>query len=93
MVPKEDLIGGDEGDAMDNRDINLTVNGEMKQQAKIGDMIWRCEEMVGKLAEYYTLEPGDIVMTGTPAGVGPVVRGETVKITVTGVPDCEFVIE
>jgi 2-keto-4-pentenoate hydratase/2-oxohepta-3-ene-1,7-dioic acid hydratase in catechol pathway len=48
----------------------LDVNGERKQDANTSDMIWSVAEEIAAISEHMTLEPGDIVLTGTPAGVG-----------------------
>jgi fumarylpyruvate hydrolase len=54
----------------------LKVNGEMRQQGDLRDMIWPVPDMIAFLTQYYTLRPGDLIMTGTPAGVGAVVPGD-----------------
>ena len=54
----------------------LTVNGKERQRADLGDMIWSVPEQIAYLSEYYTLEPGDLIYSGTPAGVGPVKPGD-----------------
>lgn len=59
--------------------IHLEVNGEVRQDSTLADMVWNCEEIVSHLSNYYHLRPGDIILTGTPAGVGAVVAGD--KIT------------
>ena len=59
--------------------IHLEVNGEIRQDSKLEDLIWKVEEIVSHLSHYYHLQPGDLIMTGTPAGVGAVVAGD--KIT------------
>ncbi len=53
-----------------NPHLRLTVNGAIKQDAHTSDMIWSVAEQVAALSEHVTLEPGDILLTGTPAGVG-----------------------
>ena len=53
-----------------NLRISLAVNGEMKQDANTSDMIWSVAEEIAAISEHLTLEPGDIILTGTPAGVG-----------------------
>ncbi|MGO4387847.1 fumarylacetoacetate hydrolase family protein [Microvirga sp. 2YAF29] len=59
--------------------IRLTVDGEVKQDSNLGLMIWKVPEIIANLSKYFTLQPGDIILTGTPAGVGPVVpRNELV---------------
>jgi fumarylpyruvate hydrolase len=52
--------------------LRLTVNGEVKQEADLGDLIWDVGEIVEHLSRFYRLVPGDLIFTGTPAGVGPV---------------------
>ncbi|WP_071674682.1 fumarylacetoacetate hydrolase family protein [Nioella nitratireducens] len=59
--------------------IHLEVNGEIKQDARLSDMIHGVAEVIADLSKFYHLAPGDVIMTGTPAGVGPVVAGD--KIT------------
>ena len=58
--------------------IHLEVNGEVKQDAHLKDLIWRLDEIVSDLSHLYHLVPGDVIMTGTPAGVGPVVAGDVI---------------
>ena len=56
--------------------ITLTLNGETRQHADLSDLIWTVPEIIADLSRYVRLEPGDLIMTGTPAGVGPVRRGD-----------------
>ena len=67
--------------------IKLTVNGEGRQSGDIGDMIWNIPESVAYLSSLVTLEPGDLIYTGTPEGVGAVNRGEEIVVHVDGVCD------
>lgn len=53
-----------------NLDLKFRMNGELKQEATSKDMIWPVPELVSRISEHITLEPGDVVLTGTPAGVG-----------------------
>jgi fumarylpyruvate hydrolase len=55
--------------------IRLTVDGETTQDSDLRLMIWKVPEIIANLSKYFTLQPGDIILTGTPAGVGPVVPG------------------
>jgi fumarylpyruvate hydrolase len=55
--------------------IRLTVDGETKQDSDLKLMIWKVPEIIANLSKYFELQPGDIILTGTPAGVGPVVSG------------------
>lgn len=67
--------------------IRLTVNGALRQEGDLNQMLWKVPEMIAILSRYFTLAPGDIIMTGTPAGVGPVVRGDVMEAHVAGVAD------
>ena len=64
--------------------VRLRVNGETRQDADIGLMIWKTDEVIAKLSEQYALMPGDIIMTGTPAGVGAVEVGDVLDCSVDG---------
>lgn len=63
-------------------DIALTVNGVERQRGKLSDMVWSVSEIIADLSTLYTLHPGDLIMTGTPAGVGPVVPGDVLRGTI-----------
>jgi fumarylpyruvate hydrolase len=65
-------------------EIKLTVNGETKQQADLADLIWPVADIVAYLSGLYRLEAGDLIYTGTPAGVGPVVEGDEIVVTIAG---------
>ncbi|MCK9389200.1 MAG: fumarylacetoacetate hydrolase family protein [Sulfuritalea sp.] len=62
----------------------LSVNGELKQEGDIGDLIWSVPETIAHLSMYFELFPGDLIFTGTPEGVGPVVKGDIVNGGVEG---------
>lgn len=66
-------------------EITLSVNGETKQKGDLAEMIWDCSEVISQLSAQYRLEPGDLIYTGTPAGVGPVEPGDTIKGQVEGI--------
>ena len=70
----------------------LKVNGETKQQGDIADMIWNIPESISYLSGLVRLEPGDLIMTGTPAGVGAVVSGDDIIVHVDGVCDLNIKI-
>lgn len=63
----------------------LSVNGEIQQDSDINMMIANSSQIVSKLSELYTLEAGDLIYTGTPAGIGPVVRGDLMEAGIDGV--------
>ena len=60
-----------------NGRISLTVNGETRQDSDLSHMVWSVAEIIAHLSRFYRLEPGDLVYTGTPDGVGPVQPGDT----------------
>lgn len=64
--------------------ITLTVNGETKQSADLADLIWSVPEIITIISKSMTLQPGDVIMTGTPAGVGPLIAGDTCVVTIAG---------
>lgn len=64
--------------------IGLKVNGEFRQRAKLGDMIWSVAEIISELSHIHELYAGDLIYTGTPAGVGPVEPGDKVEGSVQG---------
>ncbi|UOA20965.1 Fumarylpyruvate hydrolase (plasmid) [Sulfitobacter indolifex] len=64
--------------------ISLTVDGEIRQDSDLELMIWKTPEIIATLSKYYALQPGDIIMAGTPDGVGPVVPGNTMVGAIEG---------
>lgn len=69
-----------------DKHIHLSVNGAVKQDATLADMVWSVPEIVSHLSHLYHLEPGDLIMTGTPAGVGPVKPGDVITAGLDGAP-------
>jgi len=65
--------------------ITLDVNGTRRQQGDLNQMIWKVPEMIAILSEYFVLRPGDLIMSGTPSGVGAVQRGDVMHGQVAGV--------
>jgi fumarylpyruvate hydrolase len=64
--------------------IALDVNGKPRQRGDLADMIWKVPEMIAFLSQMYRLQPGDLVFTGTPAGVGAVVAGDRLEGRIAG---------
>jgi fumarylpyruvate hydrolase len=69
--------------------IRLTVNGAVKQDADLAELIWSVPEIISILSQSVTLQPGDLIMTGTPAGVGPLVPGDTCVVSIEGLAQIE----
>ncbi|AXQ94589.1 fumarylacetoacetate hydrolase family protein [Cereibacter azotoformans] len=64
--------------------IALTVNGELRQEGDLNQMIWKVPEMIAVLSRHFALAAGDVILTGTPAGVGAVVRGDVMEAHIDG---------
>jgi len=72
--------------------IRLSVNGDLRQSGNLRDLIWSLPELIADLSRYYHLQPGDLLYTGTPAGVGPVEPGDSLKGSIEKVGDIELTI-
>ena len=72
--------------------ISLSVNGTIKQNADLKDLIWSVPEIVANLSQYYHLQPGDLIYTGTPEGVGPVQPGDVFTGRIDGVGEIALTI-
>ncbi len=67
--------------------ISLSVDGAQRQNADLAAMIWSVAEQISFLSSYFTLQPGDLIFSGTPSGVGPVERGQTIVAKIDKLPD------
>jgi 2-keto-4-pentenoate hydratase/2-oxohepta-3-ene-1,7-dioic acid hydratase in catechol pathway len=65
--------------------LEARVNGELRQQGRVSDLVHSVATLVEHASSVWTLLPGDVILTGTPAGVGPIVDGDTVEVTVSGI--------
>jgi fumarylpyruvate hydrolase len=72
--------------------IRLTVNGMVKQDADLTELIWPVADVIAYVSRFYRLEPGDLIYTGTPAGVGAVVEGDTIVVSIAGLSDTVITI-
>lgn len=73
--------------------IALSVNGEARQSGDLRDMILKPDALLDELGRYFRLGPGDLVFTGTPAGVGPLQPGDRVEAGIEGLPPLRFTID
>lgn len=78
LVPAEEIGHPTQGA------ITLHVNGELRQSGDLNQLLWKVPEMISVLSRYFELQSGDIIMTGTPAGVGAVVRGDVMRAQLDG---------
>jgi fumarylpyruvate hydrolase len=65
--------------------IVLTVNGDLRQEGDLNQMIWKVPEMISYLSEYFELAAGDVIMAGTPSGVNAVEPGDTMEASIESV--------
>ena len=81
------------GDLPDvDAEITLRVNGEVRQSGRLGDMILDPQAVLAAAGALWSLQPGDLIFTGTPEGVGPLVRGDRVQAAIGGLPDLRFTL-
>ncbi len=76
------LITADEIKDPHNLEIVTEVNGDVKQKASTGEMVFKIPQIISYLSKLFALEPGDVIATGTPSGIGPLKPGDTVTITI-----------
>jgi 2-keto-4-pentenoate hydratase/2-oxohepta-3-ene-1,7-dioic acid hydratase in catechol pathway len=76
------LITADEIKDPHKLELTTEVNGEVKQKTSTGDMIFKIPHLISYLSRFFALEPGDVVATGTPSGIGPLKPGDTVTVTI-----------
>jgi fumarylpyruvate hydrolase len=70
--------------------ISLSINGVTKQDSVVANMIWSVPEIIAEASKLWRLEPGDLIYTGTPEGVGPIARGDQVTGEIDGVGSLSF---
>jgi len=73
------------GQVVEHAGISLAVNGQTKQQSDVDRLIWNIREIIADLSLFYHLQPGDLIYTGTPEGVGAVVPGDKITGSVDGI--------
>jgi 2-keto-4-pentenoate hydratase/2-oxohepta-3-ene-1,7-dioic acid hydratase in catechol pathway len=74
-----------EFDPAEPNSITCTVNGELKQEGTVSDVVFDVPQIVAFVSSVMTLLPGDVILTGTPAGVGPIVDGDKVEVEIEGI--------
>ena len=72
--------------------IRLTVNGDVRQDGDLNQMIWKIPESISRLSNLCTLAPGDLIYTGTPAGVGPVLQGDKIHASISGLAELNITV-
>ncbi|WP_119274528.1 fumarylacetoacetate hydrolase family protein [Taklimakanibacter deserti] len=91
-APASALVPADEIGHPAQGAIWLDVNGERKQTGDLNQMIWKVPEMISYLSGLFVLQPGDLIFSGTPSGVGPVKRGDRLLGHIDGIGDLEVLV-
>ncbi|MEC7761854.1 MAG: fumarylacetoacetate hydrolase family protein [Pseudomonadota bacterium] len=86
-APMTEILRADEIGHPERGAIWLDVDGTRKQEGDLAQLIWKLDEIVAACSRLWRLEPGDLIMTGTPAGIGPVTAGQTMTGGIAGFPD------
>jgi fumarylpyruvate hydrolase len=82
-----------EAGLIESGEIWLKVNGKDRQRANLAEMTWKVPEIIAELSTLFELAPGDLIFTGTPAGVGPLVRGDVIEAGIDGLTTLHTKIE
>ncbi|MBN8587281.1 MAG: fumarylacetoacetate hydrolase family protein [Rhodothermia bacterium] len=86
FAPIGDFVAAENVENVQKRQITLKINGEIRQQGQTEDMIFPVSTLVAYASTIFSLEPGDLIYTGTPEGVGPVQRGDVLEAAIEGLP-------
>lgn len=89
---KSAVVGGIKPGPLAEARLRCSVNGAVRQEALTSDMIWTPASIIAALSRMVSLSPGDLIFTGTPAGVGPLNRGDTCKVEVEGLQSASVTI-
>jgi fumarylpyruvate hydrolase len=84
-APVSPIVPADELGHPESGRIWLDHNGKRVQEGDLNQMIWKVPEIIAELSKLFILAPGDVIMTGTPAGVGAVKKGDTVECGIDGI--------
>jgi fumarylpyruvate hydrolase len=85
-------IAPSRGEVLMRGTLAMSVNGQMRQKADLSQLIWSIPEIIADLSRFYRLQPGDLIFTGTPEGVGPVVPGDRIDGHIDGVGEIHLSI-
>ncbi|SIS43566.1 fumarylacetoacetate hydrolase family protein [Neptunomonas antarctica] len=83
--PLSAFVTPDQVDDLQNVQIRLTVNGDVRQDGNSAYMLNQVLPLISYISQFFTLEPGDVVMTGTPAGVGPILQGDQLEVELVSI--------
>jgi fumarylpyruvate hydrolase len=89
---KSAVVGPIRPGALPDATLRCSVNGAQRQEARLSDMIWTPAAIIAALSRMVSLSPGDLIFTGTPAGVGPLNRGDTCRVEIDGLQSASVTI-
>lgn len=89
---KSAIVGAVRPGPLPDARLRCLVNGAVRQEASLSDMIWTPAAIIAALSQMVSLSPGDLIFTGTPAGVGPLNRGDTCKVEIEGLQSATVTI-
>ena len=81
-----------QGVVLDRGLLEMSVNGQVRQKSDLSKLIWNISELLADLSKFYHLQPGDLVFTGTPEGVGPLQPGDRIDGRVDGVGSIALIV-
>lgn len=91
--PVSRFLSKDEIKNANSVDLWLKVNDQLRQEGNTRDMIFSIPYLISYLSKFFTLEPGDLILTGTPSGVGPVAKGDIIQAGLTDIVTMTFKVE
>lgn len=91
-APCSELVRVSDPGRLGSGTISLRVNGEVRQQGDLNQLLWKIPEVISRLSALFTLAPGDLIYTGTPAGVGPVNPGDTIHAAIDGLASLDITV-
>ena len=91
-APIGNLLEADDWQLNEDTIIQLEINGIIKQQSTLGHLIWKVPNLIKELSTYYRLTAGDLIFTGTPAGVSALNEGDIISASIDGLPQLKFKI-
>jgi len=89
---KSAVVGPIRPGPMPDATLRCMVNGALRQEARLSDMVWSTAAIIAALSKLVSLSPGDLIFTGTPAGVGPLNRGDICKVEIDGLQSASVTV-
>ena len=91
-APCSEIVPIEESGEINDAAISLSINGEIRQDGNVNQLIWKVPEVISRLSTLFSLRSGDLIFTGTPAGVGPISRGDDIRASLAGVGELEITV-